>query len=80
MASGFESQASLVCIVSFFSLLFLKGKTRFLSTLCTFEKMMMGLNPIVHPYEFTNFLFQMKMPPISSPSCTRLNVSGDVTG
>ena len=38
MASGFESQASLLCRVSFFSLLFLKGKTRFLSTLCTFEK------------------------------------------
>ena len=77
MATGFESQASLVCRVFFFSLLVLKAKTRIL---CTFEKRMMGLNPIVHPYVFTNFLFQMKMPPISSPSCKRFNVSGDVAG
>ena len=77
MATGFESQASLVYRVFFFSLLFLKVKTRIL---CTFEKRMMGLNPIVRPYVFTNFLFQMKMPPISSPSCKRRNVSGYVTG
>ena len=57
MATGFESQASLVCLVFFFSLLFLKVKTRFL---CTFEKRMMGLNPIVHPYVFINFLFQIR--------------------
>ena len=44
MATGFESQASLVCRVFFFSLLFLKVKTRIL---CTFEKRMMGLNPMM---------------------------------
>ena len=76
MATGFESRASLVCRAFFFSLLLLKVKTRIL---CTFEKRMMGLNPIVHPYVFTNFLFQMKMP-ISSPSCKRFNVSCDITG
>ena len=59
MATGFESQASLVCRVFFFSLLFLKVKTRILCTLCTFEKRMMGLNPIVYPYVFTNVLFQI---------------------
>ena len=37
MATGFESQVSLLCRVSFFYLLFLKGKTRFSCTLCTFE-------------------------------------------
>ena len=57
MATGFESQASLVCRVFFFSLLFLKVKTRIL---CTFEKRMMGLNAIVHPYVFKNFLLQIR--------------------
>ena len=57
MATGFESQASLVCRVFFFSLLFLKVKTRIL---CTFDKRMMGLNPIVHPYVFINFLLQIR--------------------
>ena len=76
MAIGFESRASLLCSVFFFSLLFLKVTTRILCTLCTFEKRMMGLNAIVDPYVFTNFLSQMKMPPISSPSCKRFNVSG----